>query len=86
MDMKSGTGEVDMGMKGKMGFKIDMPKPGTTPDPSAMAFHLDGKEMTMAGLVERRVAGPRAQRASRLGGDRDQVWMALRERENRGSR
>jgi uncharacterized protein (TIGR03435 family) len=52
MDMKSGTGEVDMGLKGKMGFKIDMPKPGTTPDPSAMAFHLDGKEMTMAGLVE----------------------------------
>ena len=52
MDMKSGTGEVDMGMKGKMGFKIDMPKPGTTPDPSAMAFHLNGKEMTMAGLAE----------------------------------
>ena len=52
MDMKSGTGEVDMGMKGKMGFKFDMPKPGTTPDPSAMAFHIDGKQMTMAGLVE----------------------------------
>jgi uncharacterized protein (TIGR03435 family) len=52
IDMKSGSGEVDMGMKGKMGFKIDLPKPGTTPDPSAMAFHLNGKEMTMGGLVE----------------------------------
>jgi uncharacterized protein (TIGR03435 family) len=52
MDMKNGTGEVDMGMKGKMGFKFDMPKPGTTPDPSAMAFRIDGKQMTMAGLVE----------------------------------
>ena len=52
MDMKAGAGSVDMGAKGKMKFSFDRPAPGAAPDMSAMAFHIDGKQMTMAGFVE----------------------------------
>ena len=52
MDMKNGSGSVNMGAKGTLNFGIDRPAPGATPDLSTMALHLDGKQMTMAGFVE----------------------------------
>ncbi|HEX3742396.1 MAG TPA: TIGR03435 family protein [Bryobacteraceae bacterium] len=52
VDMKTGSGIVNMGAKGTMKFSVDRPAPGGPPDMSAMAFHIDGKQMTMAGFVE----------------------------------
>jgi uncharacterized protein (TIGR03435 family) len=52
MDMKTGSGAVNMGTKGTMKFNVDRPTPGSTPDMSTMAFHIDGQQMTMAGFVE----------------------------------
>ena len=52
MDMKTGSGVVNMGTKGTMKFSVDRPAAGSAPDMSAMAFHIDGKQMTMAGFVE----------------------------------
>lgn len=52
MDLKNGAGMVNMGAKGTMKFTFDRPTPGSAPDMSAMAFHIDGKQMTMAGFAE----------------------------------
>jgi uncharacterized protein (TIGR03435 family) len=54
VDMKTGSGLVDMGLKGKMKFSMDRGNtaPGAPPDLNAMALHFDAKQMTMAGLVE----------------------------------
>lgn len=52
VDMKTGSGVVNMGTKGTMKFSFDRPAPGSTPDMSAMAFHIEGKQMTMAGFTE----------------------------------
>ena len=52
VDMKTGTGSVNMGAKGTMKFSVDRPTAGSTPDMSTMAFHIEGKQMTMAGFVE----------------------------------
>jgi len=52
MDMKNGSGSVNMGAKGTLKFSMDLPTSGGTPDVSTMALHLDGKQMTMAGFVE----------------------------------
>jgi uncharacterized protein (TIGR03435 family) len=55
VDMKTGSGLIDMGLKGKMKFSMDRPAAGAAgapPDLSSMALHFDAKEMTMAGLVE----------------------------------
>jgi len=54
MDMKNGSGSVNMGAKGTMKFSVDRPTgaAGAPPDMSTMAFHIDGKQMTMAGFTE----------------------------------
>jgi uncharacterized protein (TIGR03435 family) len=52
VDMKTGSGVVNMGAKGTMKFSIDRPAAGAAPDMSTMAFHIEGKQMTMAGFVE----------------------------------
>jgi uncharacterized protein (TIGR03435 family) len=52
VDMKTGSGVVNMGTKGTMKFSFDRPAAGSTPDMSAMAFHIEGKQMTMAGFTE----------------------------------
>jgi uncharacterized protein (TIGR03435 family) len=63
MDLKNGAGSVNMGAKGTMKFTFDRPTPGSAPDMSTMAFHIAGKQMTMAGFVE--ILG---QFASQMGG------------------
>ena len=35
-----------------MNFSVDRPTAGATPDMSTMAFHINGKQMTMAGFAE----------------------------------
>ncbi len=52
MDVKNGAGVVNMGAKGTMKFSTDRPTPGSAPDMSTMGFHIEGKQMTMAGFVE----------------------------------
>ncbi|MEI9973127.1 MAG: TIGR03435 family protein [Ignavibacteriota bacterium] len=63
IDMKTGSGSVNMGAKGTMKFSMDRPAQGAPPDFSALAFHIEGKQMTMAGFVEML-----AQFANQLGG------------------
>jgi uncharacterized protein (TIGR03435 family) len=63
VDMKTGSGVVNMGAKGTMKFSVDRPAAGAAPDLSTMAFHIDGKQMTMTGFVE--ILG---QFASQIGG------------------
>jgi uncharacterized protein (TIGR03435 family) len=52
VDMKTGSGVVNMGTKGTMKFSIDRPTGGAAPDMSTMAFHIEGTQMTMAGFTE----------------------------------